>query len=498
MPSGKGPYAPYGASTVLAGLCAVAFTVRMAAILVFPDYVHLDELQQYAEQAYRAVNGEGLVPWEYRVGARSWLIPALLTPWMALCRLADLSPETMRIGLAAIGAALSLVVVAAAFALGERGARFGGLAAGALVAVWPETVYYSPHILADTVCVAPLAAALAIAYRTVPSTRQLLLGGGLLALAVLLRPQLAPAVVLAGLWIGRLDWRRYGWLAAGAVPAVVLFGFVDLVTWGVPFQSIFRYVRINAAGVAALFGTAPADFYITDQVRIWSLATPLVLLTFAIGAFRAPLVALMALVILATFSAVGHKEGRFLYPMIPLVLICCGIGTAVAIEGLRPGGAHWWRRGRRPALAAGAVWLLACASSAVSPAMRAKVASGMSVERALQLVNADQTVCGLAIHPADQWGALGRARVRRDVGLYEYSGRPAGPRGYDTLLVFEWALKPGERFDGFRRTACFRGGGTLCVYRRPTPCTPGVDRPMTAFFSPALAAILRREGFAVQ
>ena len=45
---------------------------------------HPDETIQYLEQAHRIVFGYGVVPWEFRYFIRSWLIPLLLVPPMAL------------------------------------------------------------------------------------------------------------------------------------------------------------------------------------------------------------------------------------------------------------------------------------------------------------------------------------------------------------------------------------------------------------------------------
>ena len=50
-------------------------------INVFPD-----EIFQYLEQAHRLVFGYGYVPWEYRFGIRSWILPALISPILYLCK----------------------------------------------------------------------------------------------------------------------------------------------------------------------------------------------------------------------------------------------------------------------------------------------------------------------------------------------------------------------------------------------------------------------------
>ena len=39
---------------------------------------HPDEIYQTQEQAHRLVYGYGIVPWEFRDGVRSWILPGLL------------------------------------------------------------------------------------------------------------------------------------------------------------------------------------------------------------------------------------------------------------------------------------------------------------------------------------------------------------------------------------------------------------------------------------
>ena len=50
----------------------------MAGALAFPNVVWPDEIFQTLEQAHRLAFGYGIVPWEFRAGARSWLLPGLL------------------------------------------------------------------------------------------------------------------------------------------------------------------------------------------------------------------------------------------------------------------------------------------------------------------------------------------------------------------------------------------------------------------------------------
>src|SRR5687767_2471691 len=74
----------------LCWLLLAALIVRIAFALTADNLHYPDENFQYLEQAHRLVFGYGIVPWEYRFGVRSWLLPFLLsvplyvTKWLHL------------------------------------------------------------------------------------------------------------------------------------------------------------------------------------------------------------------------------------------------------------------------------------------------------------------------------------------------------------------------------------------------------------------------------
>ena len=84
----------------LPAILVLSATLRIAVGLTFPNYIVPDEIYQYLGQAHRLVFGHGYIPWEFRVGLRSWLIPLALAVPMAAARLVDSSPA---FGLAVMG-----------------------------------------------------------------------------------------------------------------------------------------------------------------------------------------------------------------------------------------------------------------------------------------------------------------------------------------------------------------------------------------------------------
>ena len=130
------------------GMLAVAFVLRIWTFRVFAVH-HPDEVYQYLEQAHRLITGQGVVPWEYRLGMRSWLPPLLLSLPMRLGEL--IAPQSLLSVVLARGfvAIIALAPIFAAFSIGSRISRLHGLVAAAVIALWFENIYYSGHVLME-------------------------------------------------------------------------------------------------------------------------------------------------------------------------------------------------------------------------------------------------------------------------------------------------------------------------------------------------------------
>src|SRR5258708_13050366 len=59
-------------------LCAIAIALRLYFAFASPNIAHPDEIYQNQEQAHRLVYGYGIVPWEFREGVRSSILPEFL------------------------------------------------------------------------------------------------------------------------------------------------------------------------------------------------------------------------------------------------------------------------------------------------------------------------------------------------------------------------------------------------------------------------------------
>ena len=122
---------------------------RLLAIIAFPSLHHPDENFQLFEQAHRIAFGYGVVPWEFRDGVRSPVLPYGLA---ALFWLGDKivgSPEGYLALTRLTLAVISLIAVAAAYRMGARTSTTHALLAGLVAGTWFELVYFASRPLTE-------------------------------------------------------------------------------------------------------------------------------------------------------------------------------------------------------------------------------------------------------------------------------------------------------------------------------------------------------------
>jgi GPI mannosyltransferase 3 len=357
------------------GLCAVIVLPRAYVAIHDQGMIWADEIFQTMEQGHRLAFGYGLVPWEFKVGARSWLLPGVIGGVMKLLALFGVASG---VGLATCVKLLFAALAAATFYPMLRMAEaWGGVLAlallGAAASLFPAGLIYSGRAMAEVASAPFLAwglwllwpwgmgrAGKAAAYSVVPvlgdrrnGMRELVLAGILFGLATVLRYQsgiLLPVVLV--IVAARRSVRAAAWVGVGIVAVLLLGGLLDWATWGRPFHSLLVYVRFNLLeGGANQWGIAKRGFYLRALLLSNGPAVLILGLGFFAGLRRTWPVALPALLFLAVHSAIPHKELRFLYPVLPIFLLCAAVGLAALLAKLP------FPRGRRVA-ATGALALL--------------------------------------------------------------------------------------------------------------------------------------------
>lgn len=208
-----------------------------------------DEQIQYLEQAHRIVFGYGIIPWEYRVGARNWMLtyPAILALYLAK-GLGLEQPWNYDLVVKTVYVLISMVIPWSMYHFMRRlSTEMAARAALVLGLVWFELLVFAHRPLSEPLATVLIFAVLGLAHKQIGLVR-IGLCGFLLGVAFSLRVAYAPlcAVVGFGLLfsVGRKQQLA---LCAGGIVALLLWGLVDKLTWGGWYESIINYTKAQIA-----------------------------------------------------------------------------------------------------------------------------------------------------------------------------------------------------------------------------------------------------------
>ena len=301
----------------------LAFVVRAALALYTDSILHVDEIFQYLEQGHRLAFGNGVVPWEHFYGVRPLMLPYLIAGTLLLCDVPGLGQPFWYIGaVKLLFCAISLLIPAGMYFFARR--HFGetagriSLLAGAF---WYELAGFAHKPLPELVTTALLLLVLAIVIRPMRDKREIWLAVFLLVMVTALRIQYAPvAFILLGLVF--FLTKKKTLFALAVTVFVVAVGVFDAVTWdGGFFHSYINYLRYHQAWQG--LDVAHHPFY---QHLVWlALASMgLVLLGLVLSLVdvrRYGFLLGLVLVTLLVHSVPDHKEYRYVFFVIPLILM---------------------------------------------------------------------------------------------------------------------------------------------------------------------------------
>jgi hypothetical protein len=395
---------------------------------------------------------------------------------------------------------LSLSVVIVGGGLGARlYGTMGALITGGLCAIWYEFIYYAPSVLADAMAAHVLVIAAYVGWlaHEQPSRPRYALLGLLLGSVFCIRYQMAPALAFVAIYLCRLESRRRWFpLILGACVPVGILAIVDTVALGLPLQSLWMNLWINLVeGRSEFYGAAPPHWYLFTFIMISRVAAALIGCLVILYARRFPLLVGMIVVQFLALSLVPHKEMRFLYPVMPLVLIVAGLGTTDLVLRFVP--ARWIQRsGLLVAAATLAAWACVSFVSAAGEGFRPRWDRSAEVLRTMADLGSAPDFCGLAVI-SDWWTWTGGYTYLHGSApislIVRLSDVPAAAAG------FNYAIAPSSvvsNFVGFETMRCWRSGPSdydypgqedLCLLRRPGVCT--IDT------ANEISTVLARRGF---
>ncbi len=455
------------------GILIIAFSLRLYGFLSYPNIHHPDELFQYLEQAHRLVFGYGIVPWEFRDGTRSWLFPGFLAGLMKLSAgLGYSQPEAYGVLIASVLSVLSLSVVLSGFLWAYR---VQGIAAAFITAtlcsVWFELIYFAPKTLTEVVAAHTLVIAVYLAWpgRMTDNQWRLFAAGLLFGLTVSLRVHLSPTLIVAAIYICRLEFRtKWVPLAAGVMLVIFLAGMLDTLTWGYPFYSFVENIRVNIMeNRSHLYGIEPWSFYLKKWVAIWGPATLPIVFFSLLAIRRNALLGLILASILLTHMLFAHKEYRFVYPAIPFIVMLAGLGTAEVFGKLQ---LHLKSRLAAHITLAGIIlsWSALSAVQAFSGAFNGNWYLHANALSASAVLRDREDLCGVGLPDGGIWYfSSGYTYLHKNVPFI----LPIDP-SHALYPAYNYALARPEFFSGdgpYTPISCWKGE-EICIYRRAGPC----------------------------
>ena len=448
---------------------AIALFLRLAAFLSFPSVYHPDEIYQTQEAAHRLAYGIGVIPWEYRLGVRSWVLPAVIAGIMKCSAWLSSGSSGYILGIAFFFSLLSLTVVWFAFSWCRRylGIQYALLAAFTTT-IWFELIYFGPRTLNEFVAGNLFLPAIylgSLKPDQEPERKwRLLLIGMLLGLTVSLRMQFGPAVLLAGLWIMSRDWKaRFLPITCGIAIVVMVFGMVDAITWSYPFYSYYAYLRENIYHHrASSFGTRPW-YYFVSVLFAYEGPMPIFAL---MGVRRSPILGWVCLAVLFPHLLVGHKEYRFIYPVLPLLLTLAAIGLIDFLQFLERKTTFHPSLEARLLIAASFVLVCSLSFAGRYPGY----AQDRGNLRSFNRLSKDAQACGVAIYQIDWWNLGGYTYLHRAIPIFlfhSFSGADSVAGTFNRLVAPE---STAVLLEGYSPSSCRDG---VCVYQREGTCHAG-------------------------
>ncbi|MFP4598874.1 MAG: hypothetical protein ACOC9W_02725 [Persicimonas sp.] len=462
---------------------------------------HPDEIYQVIEPAHELIYGFGLHGWEWDVGGRNWTLPALMAALMGGLELMGLDhPDAympaVRGSVAALHAASGVGVYMIARQYGAR--RLFCVLGAALFLFNPASIYlgYRPlsEVISTPLVVLGLAGALGADRGRKAGRIWFVMALSLLGLSVLMRLQNALfAVVALGAW--RLGGKSERYQSALKVLTVwaLLYGLIDWVTWGLPYQSAGSYLRFN------LIMDATTEYYGADSplfypaVFITSMKTGAILLMALplLAWRRARTLVLCAVGFVVLHSLIPHKDLRFVIAALPLLAALAAVGLEVVSDGVAT-----WSEGklantkRAAQLTAAAASLLVVGALAhglwsiseltfddlgqaqtlgVDPATSAFDHRG-ELNRLLADLAERPDVCGL--YMPTQWvvGAGGHTYFHRDVPFFHQGNPPSEPTQFNYVVSDKPLAAPERDWQPVQT-----GGDSTAYVSGRTECTPAPD-----------------------
>jgi|GEM_PF-4718279 len=449
------------------GILAIFVTIGVFVQLHLglDDYgiYHPDEIYQTLEPAHEMVYGFGLHAWEWDIGARNTLLPAMLAGVLGVARVFGL--EQPPAYLAVLRGLVAIVFSSSAFAvylLARRfkAARVLALAGAALFLFNPVSLYLGFRVFSEVISTPFVLFGLFLALSASPISADdpaskrarlwFMLGLSLLGISVLFRLQNALFIVPLVLpWrFQKTQFERYQLAMKVLVAWALIFGAIDFFSWGLPFASAGAYLRFNLLmdGSTEYYGADSIFFYPYYFVRAMGVPGILMLVLPIFAAWRARAVLICAGVFLVTHSFFPHKDLRFVLSTIPMLAALSAVGIQCLLEHLKnPQTQHLAAAIAALGIFSAASWGSLQASSLTFgqlgqaqtlhlPPETSAYRHRDPLNRLLILAASKDDICGLFLEQEWAVNAGGHTYFHRDMPVFHEAVPPPQPGAYNYAI----------------------------------------------------------------
>jgi hypothetical protein len=317
-------------------------------------WIQPDEQARFLEPAHHLIYGYASLPWEFRNDPQivSYLGGTLLAPVLWLTKPFGASGMTeaflcrLFIGLVASTKLVALVLVFNLLRL-EFNRRRLYLLISAFAIFGPAFyVRTSQENFGGTMLL--WAFYFHLKNRESPSSSHSFWCGFLASFGTSIRLQLGPAALVLAMFHGLSSKKVKTNLITllGLVVGLFPLAIVDLVKCGIPFLPAWNYLMYALGGEEGghVWGTQPWWYYIQQYFEAWYPPLSILILpVMLMGLFLCPDLMLVIVPFVAVHVLIGHKETRYLFPMVPFLQLAAFVGWDRAA---RFQWQHWIDRGK--------------------------------------------------------------------------------------------------------------------------------------------------------
>ena len=215
--------------------------------------------------------------------------------------------------------------------------------AGLILALFWAFPFLSVHNLVEMVCIPPLMAGFYYAMLSKEKKQNMVIAGLCFGFAFVFRYQtLSITGTILLIFLFRKEFMRMALFSSGFIATVVVIQCsADIFAWGYPFASFLEYVRYNATH-GHDYTTGPWYNY---MLLVLGALIPPMSFFLLYGFFRnwrkALLIFLPVIVFFILHSFFPNKQERFIFPVVPLIVVLSIVGWEEFVKG-----SAFWSRHR--------------------------------------------------------------------------------------------------------------------------------------------------------